>query len=176
MHSLGAHPAAPPRIVEDVTVNLAMTGSRTFWLEFGVRPADCLCLPEPTKPVRTDNLWRTTCFELFAKIKDSEHYFEFNFSPSSQWAMYEFDGYRSAMRDAPGRDPEIWISRPEPHFFLAVEALQPLPRKALQLGLSAVIEETDGTKSYWALAHPPGEPDFHHPDCFTLELPPPNDT
>ena len=25
--------------------------------------------------------------------------------------------------------------------------------------------------SYWALAHPPGKPDFHHPDCFALELP-----
>jgi len=22
------------------------------------------------------------------------------------------------------------------------------------------------------LAHPPGKPDFHHPDCFALELPP----
>jgi hypothetical protein len=39
-------------------------------------------------------------------------------------------------------------------------------------GLSAIIEEADGTKSYWALAHPPGAPDFHHPDCFILELPP----
>lgn len=40
--------------------------------------------------------------------------------------------------------------------------------------ISAVIEEADGTKSYWALAHPPGEPDFHHPDCFVLDLPPPD--
>lgn len=40
-------------------------------------------------------------------------------------------------------------------------------------GLSAVIEEADGTKSYWALAHPdPEKPDFHHPGGFVLELPP----
>lgn len=39
-----------------------------------------------------------------------------------------------------------------------------------RLALSAVIEETDGTKSYWALRHPPGAPDFHHPDCFALTL------
>lgn len=38
-------------------------------------------------------------------------------------------------------------------------------------GVSAVIEEADGTKSFWALRHPPGRPDFHHPDCFQLELP-----
>jgi hypothetical protein len=40
------------------------------------------------------------------------------------------------------------------------------------MGLNAIIEESDGTRSYWALAHPPGEPDFHHPDCILLELPP----
>lgn len=36
--------------------------------------------------------------------------------------------------------------------------------------ITAVIEEADGTKSYWALAHPAGKPDFHHPDGFVLEL------
>jgi hypothetical protein len=46
-----------------------------------------------------------------------------------------------------------------------------LPGAAVwRLGLSAVIEETSGRKSYWALAHPKGKPDFHHADCFTLEL------
>lgn len=45
------------------------------------------------------------------------------------------------------------------------------PRGAAKIGLSAVIEETDGTKSYWALAHPDGPPDFHDPACFVLELP-----
>jgi hypothetical protein len=41
-----------------------------------------------------------------------------------------------------------------------------------RLGLSAVLEDTAGMRSYWALAHPPGAPDFHNPDCFALELPP----
>ena len=41
------------------------------------------------------------------------------------------------------------------------------------LGLTAVIEAKDGTKSYWALAHAPGPPDFHNPDCFIATLPAP---
>lgn len=41
------------------------------------------------------------------------------------------------------------------------------------LGISAVIEETDGTKSYWALAHAEGKPDFHHGACFAATLPAP---
>lgn len=41
-----------------------------------------------------------------------------------------------------------------------------------KLNLAAVIEENDGTKSYWALHHPdPEKPDFHHPDSFVLKLP-----
>ena len=40
------------------------------------------------------------------------------------------------------------------------------------LGLSAVLEEQDGTKSYWALGHPNGDkPDFHDPACFAAHLP-----
>ena len=44
------------------------------------------------------------------------------------------------------------------------------PHARLSLALSAVIEEEDGTISYWALKHPPGKPDFHHPDAFALEI------
>jgi hypothetical protein len=40
----------------------------------------------------------------------------------------------------------------------------------LRVGLSAVIEEINGHRSYWALAHPPGNADFHHSNCFALEL------
>ena len=43
-----------------------------------------------------------------------------------------------------------------------------------RMGLSMVIEELDGTKSYWALAHPPGAPDFHHPACFAHQVEPPS--
>ena len=36
----------------------------------------------------------------------------------------------------------------------------------LKIGLSAIIEERVGVKSYWALSHPEGKPDFHHAKCF----------
>jgi hypothetical protein len=54
------------------------------------------------------------------------------------------------------------------------EVLLALPgASALRLALSAVIEETDGHLSYWALAHPAERPDFHHRDGFVLALEPP---
>ena len=40
------------------------------------------------------------------------------------------------------------------------------------IGLSAILEEKDGTKSYWAVAHPDGDkPDFHDAACFAAHLP-----
>ena len=41
---------------------------------------------------------------------------------------------------------------------------------ALHLGLSAVIEQADGTLSYWSLHHPSGRPDFHHHSARALRL------
>ena len=49
---------------------------------------------------------------------------------------------------------------------IAVEADQ-----RWDLGLSAVLEERDGTKSYWSLAHSSEKPDFHMCDCFVGKLP-----
>lgn len=42
--------------------------------------------------------------------------------------------------------------------------------KPLSLAISAVIEEADGTKSYWAMVHGDGPPDFHHADCFAQKV------
>ena len=36
--------------------------------------------------------------------------------------------------------------------------------------LTAVVEDDRGSLSYWALRHAPGNPDFHDPDAFALEL------
>ena len=174
MHALIRHPDSPPGSVDRVMVNLPGSASREVWLEYSVSPTGRLVLPAEKAPVRTDGLWNSTCFELFVQPVGSDLYFEFNFSPSFQWAAYQFSSYRSGMTELPSHDPDIWITLAGEHFFLAVEAMPGLPPTALKIGLSAVIEETDGTKSYWALNHPPGAPDFHHPDCFVLELPAPD--
>ena len=49
-----------------------------------------------------------------------------------------------------------------------------LQERKQRLALAAVVEETSGALSYWALRHPPGAPDFHHADGFVLALEPPD--
>jgi hypothetical protein len=133
-----------------------------------------LRMPPVVAAARTDELWRHTCFEAFIRLSAGPGYYEFNLSPSTQWAAYRFDSYRSGMRVA----AEIGAPRIEArssadtYTFQAALEFDGLA-SALHLGLSAVLEETSGRKSYWALAHPPGKADFHHADCFALEFPKP---
>ena len=126
---------------------------------------------------RADDLWRHTCFELFIGAKNDVEYYEFNFSPSGEWAAYEFWNYREGgPLHVAGFEPKIAVQRSDGIVELSAD-LRPdaLPgfRSGIRLwaGLSAVIEDLDGRLTYWALKHPPGKPDFHHPDCFALDLP-----
>ncbi|MBS0504316.1 MAG: GIY-YIG nuclease family protein [Proteobacteria bacterium] len=128
-----------------------------------------LRVPTQAAPTRRDNLWQHTCFEAFVAFADGG-YAEFNFSPSTEWAAYSFTGYRQGMQNLDTDPPSIRVKKTDHLLELTAEITA--PSHPIRLGLSAVIEETDGTKSYWALRHPPGDkPDFHHPDCFALELP-----
>lgn len=134
-------------------------------------PIDHLRIPPPIAPARRDGLWQHTCFEAFIALADGG-YAEFNFSPSTEWAAYRFAGYREGMSNSRTEAPSIRVKKSDHSFDLAAEIAAPL--NPVRLGLCAVIEEADGTKSYWALRHPPGDrPDFHHPDCFAIELPSP---
>lgn len=127
--------------------------------------------PDRQLPVRADELWRTTCFELFLRFDDHERYVEFNFSPSTRWAAYAFEGYREGMTDLPLAVPPR-IERLPDGVQVALD-LAGLPHGEPAMALTAVIEEESGTRSFWSLAHPPGAPDFHHPACFAARLPPP---
>ncbi len=135
-----------------------------------------LRLPPVTAAARADGLWRHTCFEAFVRESLGAAYYEFNFAPSTQWAAYRFDRYRAGMHVAAEIGaPRIEVqAAPERYTLKAsldIGGLSSLPpNSGWRLALAAVIEETNGNKSYWALAHPPGKPDFHHSDCFALDL------
>ncbi len=133
-------------------------------------PAQSVLIPARASGERRDGLWQTTCFEAFVRGYGAIGYHEFNFAPSGDWASYSFDAHRAGMREAPG---EPVIERADDGVSVTVDlsAYPDLVGADWHVGLSAVIEEKDGTKSYWALKHPEGAPDFHDAACFVLELP-----
>ncbi len=165
--SLSAHPASP-RDSLTVSVDRERRADR-LWLRFIVEgDTDAIEWPRKTIAARTDGLWQHTCFEVFVRTGDG--YVEYNLSPSDAWATYVFSGYREGMQ--PARVTATIDGLDGAENYAALEAVIDLPPNATgPIGLSAVIESTDGTLSYWALAHPSDKPDFHHPDSFVLELP-----
>ncbi len=136
-----------------------------------------LRIPPIASPTRRDELWRHTCFEVFIRGPAGPAYYELNFSPSTEWAAYRFSGYRGGMSVAREiAPPRIEVvadaAALKLRATLDLGGLMDMPRDAAwQLGVSAVVEATSGGLSYWALRHPPGKADFHHPDCFALSLP-----
>ncbi len=132
-------------------------------------------IPEPQPPGAIDRLWEHTCFEAFVAMESKTNYHEFNFSPSGQWAAYAFSDYRVRSAWTASQNPVISFARTNEHLLLeAVIAAADLPgingEKPLRLGLSAVIETSDGSLSYWALHHPEARPDFHHRAGFVLSF------
>ena len=104
--------------------------------------------------------------------EDGPGYREFHFSPSGEWAVYAFRGYRDGGELGVELTPGIVVRRTLNRLELDAEICQDFlpPGRPLRLGLSAVVEDADGELSYWALRHPPGKPDFHHTDAFALQL------
>ena len=175
--SLRRHPDSRCEAVASIEVDVERPRPGTLVLRYIAtgRISD-LVIPPVTAPHRTDGLWRHTCFEAFVRAGTNQAYYEFNVSPSTAWAAYGFSSYRSGMRIAevlrPPIDVQAGATAYELRASLELNGLSALPGDTpWRLGLSAVIEETNGLLSYWALAHPPGKADFHHADCFALELP-----
>lgn len=135
-----------------------------------------LRIPHPVAAARTDEIWRHTCFEAFIRTSLGPAYYEFNFAPSTQWAAYRFDNCRSGMRvateiSAPSIDIQSSRASYGMQVSLKTDQMSILRvNMSWRIGLAAVIEETSGHKSYWALAHPPGKANFHHSDSFALEF------
>ena len=173
--SLHAHPDFASQAARTIEVELSRRDSSMLALRYLVR-GNALLLPALEAPRRTDGLWQRTCFEAFLRGSD-DRYYEFNFSPSSQWASYSFSGHRAGMADATEAVPSrIQTNEGDGLFELEVEiALEPLYARLGEepwyLALSAVIEDKNNVKSYWALAHPDGKPDFHDIACFAEALP-----
>jgi hypothetical protein len=154
------HPATPCDAVTAIEVEVRRAGSALALTYRLAGDAAALVIPPPAPPIRTDGLWRTTCFEAFVRPQGGEGYVEFNLAPSGAWAAYRFEAYRAGMAPLETAAPQIAFSRTDAGCELATRLALPGAGPA-RLALSAVIEEQGGRTSYWALAHAGDRPDFH---------------
>jgi hypothetical protein len=167
------HPQSDASGVTGIDVNITRVRGGRVKIVYRVSGAvGELEIPVPFQPDRVDGLWKNTCFEIFMARSPDKIYLEYNFSPSSHWAAYQFSDYRHDMADAATVAPDISLEQDDA--VLIISATLQIPdewqESDLQVGLSAILATKSGNMSYWALAHPQDQPDFHHKDCFALQL------
>jgi hypothetical protein len=167
MPSLVRHPETPPGAIQSIDARLERCPGGAVATFIVTGDIQHLVLSPLAKPQRVDELWRTTCFELFIG-GDGGAYREYNLAPSNAWAAYDFDGYRDGMRPA---DADILIrTDSEPGRLVLLADIRAGFPPFAPIGLTAVIEETDGAIRYWATSFEPGKPDFHAPGVRSLLL------
>lgn len=164
MKALMLHRSCDLGPIKAVTANV-IANEVGFEAEFHLDGAvDRIQLPDGSASARTDGLWKATCLEVFWQPLGEGSYTEFNLSPCGRWAAYHFNQWREGMREAQIEAISIATSQTPMGLTLKASVAASLPTPA-QVGLSAVIEHADGTLQYWALAFPPGKPDFHSEAC-----------
>jgi hypothetical protein len=176
-HVLHPHPDFPCAAVSAIAVDVSRGITGNLLVHYYISGDASLVVPSLLSSAtrqRADELWQHTCFEAFVKPAGSEAYWEFNVAPTCDWQVYALSGYRA------GRTPVEAIGTPSAEGRYGRESWELRAHWALggtvpsnvpwRLGLCAVIEDTGGALSYWALQHPPGKPDFHHDSAFALDL------
>ncbi len=176
---LKCHPSTLTETVRAIQVLVRRSASAELQLTFRLDgDISRIRIAPPSAPRINAELWRHTCFEAFIAVDGQPSYHEFNFAPSGEWCVYALSGYRNG---APVADetmrPHIAVrstgTRLELDALVRLDSLSAIhPRAVLRIGLSAVIEASDGL-SYWALRHRTDKPDFHDADGFALLLEPP---
>ncbi|HEX5127383.1 MAG TPA: DOMON-like domain-containing protein [Rhodocyclaceae bacterium] len=185
---LRCHPAVPCAAVHALHAGTCVLADGGLQLRFQLQgKIDALCIPQHRQAAcaslidQRDELWRHTCFEAFVATSESSAYREYNFSPSGHWAAYAFTDYRQRdMAWRPVQAPKMTFACTADDVLLDVHipaALLPTLSPdtagapiALDVGLTAVIEASDGTLSYWALTHPGTRPDFHQRTAFIVRV------
>jgi len=137
---------------------------------------DNILLPvQSDTPARKHDLWKATCFEFFVAAKKQPEYWEFNLSPSSDWNVYAMDAYRQVNMREEIAFQQLPFQFRKTNAELLLDISLDLsfivrPEQGIQLGITAIIQTRDAIETYWALAHPAAQADFHLRESFLLGL------
>jgi len=183
---LKPHPSHSPAPLAELEARISLERERSalrlrakFRYSFRESARPVLPVCRGSSPQRQDELWTSTCFELFIQPEVfAPSYWEVNVAPSGDWNVYAFDDYRQGIRREESVE-ELRLTQTESNSTSLVCAFSiPVPgpaivkQKKIRVGVTAVIESQDGSKTYWALEHHLDRPDFHRPESFVYSLDP----
>ena len=173
--SLAPFPSARP--LPSVTIDGTIARhAGTLTVSYALRGRlEEVVIPEPAAvPARKRGLWEETCFELFFAVRTSPRYWEVNLSPAGHWNVYRFASYRQEMEEETDFSSlPFRVERQSDSLSLSLELdLKRIARavQVLEVAVSAVTKQRDGSVAHWALAHRGPKPDFHRRESFVVVL------
>lgn len=116
-----------------------------------------------------DELWKSTCFEMFYKKENSPEYGEFNFSPDGHYAHYQFSSYREGMKSCPTENNRECTITQHPN---KIEYCFKIHVPAADLFSFTAVIKSEQQLQYWSAWEGHGQlekPDFHHEGNFCLK-------
>lgn len=174
-------PSDATAIIQPTILNTAIHGhikldSQHIVVDFTIIGDISLIKHSPITPTpkRKDNLWQSTCFEVFTAATMEPDYWEYNIAPSHNWNVYHFDAYREGQT----LDPLVGAIKIKTQYanknLNTITASLPLsPRlagKEISLGISCILQDINNNLNYYALVHPAHKPDFHDKRGFVIRL------
>ena len=153
----------------DITLR-EFDGNRTIPTELNIKPRSIeisydlseineILIPQKKVLVRENELWKSTCMELFLKNVKESNYQELNVSLDGKWNAYEFSGYRTEMEKSRSVSVSEVKSLDTNIFWVRFEFRDKLASQLL-INPASVIKNIDEGVTYFAPAHQEG-PDFH---------------
>ena len=93
--TLNCHPDTPTDAVRGVAARVYRAREGKLALTFTLEgDLGRLRVPAPRTPRFASRLWQHTCCEVFIACKGLPAYYEFNLSPSGEWAAYRSEERR----------------------------------------------------------------------------------
>jgi hypothetical protein len=130
--------------------------------------------PTANQPSRQFHLWEATCFEFFIGIPGDANYWEFNLSPSGDWAVFALDDYRQGLRNELAFSSlPFKVDRYPNYITLSLEfdlSEIILAEQDLEMSVTTVIKSSQNELSYWAIDHTGKLADFHLRDSFKIKM------
>ena len=127
-------------------------------------------VPNKEKLKRANELWKTTCFELFLANSKEEKYYELNISPTLAWNFYTLSEYRAVPKEvAEEIEPLIMSRRDEENYEITFE----LESKTVNFeafdtfNLACILLSNAKKRTFWSLNPQHGLPDFHNQQSFS---------
>ena len=167
----------------DITLR-EFDGNRTIPTELNIKPRsieisydlseiDEILMPHKQVLVRENELWKSTCMELFLKDVKESNYKELNVSLDGKWNAYEFSCYRTEMEKSRSVIVSEVKSLDTNIFWVRFEFRDKLASQLL-INPASVIKNIDEGVTYFAPAHQE-RPDFHSFDssahfCLSEDL------